>query len=237
MSYYSGAFRGNSLAEHLAFLTLAQSCIQSALIDLQDLISLCHSEACQSLLEYGFSTSFGNVMELTVEDLEPNAASWERKKALLIGLLRSSQKTISRLCLDIDLTPHCERRFDPNEHREIAKLQTESLKRITACILSSPKLQHLTITSKFFRSFEHLDIRFFLRIMSSDSLKTIQFDGFPCDFENSDTIEEPFGVDTQHVNKVGLSTNLEKVVLRLRCQTRVQYAHSVRWFLMQLKAH
>ena len=73
--------------------------------------------------------------------------------------------------------------------------------------------------------------------MSAESLKIIQFDGLPCNFENSDASQEPFGVDAQHVNKVGLSGNLEKVVLRLRCQSRVQYAHSVRWFLMQLKAH
>jgi hypothetical protein len=143
--------------------------------------------------------------------------------------------------LDIDLTPHCERRFDPSEQKEIARLQTESLKRIASAILGAPKLQHLTMTAKFFRGFEHLDvattIRFFSRIMSADSLKVIQFDGLPCNFENSDANREASGVDVQHVNKVGLSSNLEKVVLRLRCQSRVQYAHSVRWFLMQLKAH
>ena len=34
-----------------------------------------------------------------------------------------------------------------------------------------------------------------------------------------------------------LGNRLEKIVLRLRCQTRVQYAHCVQWFLMQLKGH
>lgn len=205
------------------------------MIDLQDLIGLCHSETCHSLLEHELSASscsFGNLVELTIEDPKPNPTSWKRKKTLLVAILGSSQKTINRLCLDIDLTPHYERKFDPHEQREIAKLQTENLKRVTACILNSPKLQQLTVTAKFFLSFEHLDVRCFLRIMRLDSLKVIQFDGFPCNFENSDAIDEPFGVDAKHANNVGLSNNLEKVVLRLRCQSRVQYAHCVRWFLM-----
>jgi hypothetical protein len=74
VSYYSGAFRRQSLAEHLTFLVLAQPAIQSALIDLQDLIALCHSESSFALLEHGLSTSFANVMELTIEDLKPDTA-------------------------------------------------------------------------------------------------------------------------------------------------------------------
>ena len=137
---------------------------------------------------------------------------------------------MTRLCLDIDLTPHVERKFDPSAQKEVAKTQEDTLNQITRCILHSTKLQHLTLTSIFFNSFLGHDIfPKLLRIISLDNLKSITLDGLPCSSSDSSADDG--------VGKIGLSSKLERLVLRLRCQSRVEYANWVKWFLMQIKEH
>ena len=90
-SYSTGAFKGRSLLQHLVFLTLSRSCLQSALIDLEDLIALSTSESSLSVLEYCLHSSFEKLSELTLEDPKPTSSHWLTKKQLLLALLRSSQ--------------------------------------------------------------------------------------------------------------------------------------------------
>ena len=90
MSYYTGAFEGRSLLQHLVFLTLARSCLLSALIDLEDLVALAGSESSLSVLEYCLHSSFERLSELTLMDPKPTSSRWLTKVRLLLALLRSS---------------------------------------------------------------------------------------------------------------------------------------------------
>ena len=124
----------------MAFLTLSSSSLQSALIDLEDLIALVDSESSLSALEYCLLSSFEKLNELTLIDPQPTPSRWLTKARLLLALLRSSQETLTRLCLDIDLTPHAEKGFHPKAWKEISKTQEDILSQITRCILHSGKL-------------------------------------------------------------------------------------------------
>ena len=56
--------------------------------------------------------------------------------------------------------------------------------------------------------------------MTIDTLRCVNIDGFDC---------------SDLDNPVGMSQNLQKLVLNLKCTTRTLYANSVNWFLNQIK--
>jgi len=77
-------------------------------------------------------------------------------------------------------------------------------------------------------SFYHIDtaLPFFLRMLGLESLRSVCIEGVPC-----------FDYQPSEIKVQGISSKLQKLLVKLKCSSKEQYGEWTKWVLFQIKAH
>ena len=219
VSYMSEAF--GSLIEHTTFLELSCSTLETAVVNLSELMRLCKSREEVKLIARCFTNHFYNLKTLHLftrpESMLPCDSEDEPAHLVLLTVKAvCARSTLQSLTLDLDLRHLCVLSDDKSQYQTIC---LNFLRLLSAYIRGSKSLKHLAISGATMQSLDlgtgrHEDaMGYVLAILQKEGIKELCIEEFPAYL-----VQDP-----EELTTLGIDVALEKLVLRLDCKDKSSY--------------
>jgi hypothetical protein len=155
--------------------------------------------------------TFQNVSTLVIES-EADILMKPYTHDLLLALVRAPFAKLTTLSINV----------------RIEEATSAFVKKFSASILSSKVLKNLNLSRAFMQSFDLVDtaLPFFLRILGLETLRSVCIESLPC-----------FDYEPSEIKVKGISSRLQKLLVKVKSSRKEQYARWVNWLLFQIKAH